>query len=56
VDEATETEVIANVNRVFAGKTRILISHRASTLSGVDLRIELKDGQLVVENSVSEVE
>lgn len=56
VDEATETEVIANVNRIFSGKTRILISHRASTLSGVDLRIELKDGQLVVENSVSEVE
>ncbi|UTW02131.1 ABC transporter ATP-binding protein [Amphritea atlantica] len=55
VDEATETEVIANVNRIFAGKTRILISHRASTLSGVDLRIELNNGQLVAENSLPEV-
>jgi len=55
VDEATETEVIANVNRIFAGKTRILISHRASTLSGVDLRIELNNGQLVTENSLPEV-
>ncbi|WP_372600473.1 ABC transporter ATP-binding protein, partial [Amphritea sp.] len=55
VDEATETEVIANVNRIFAGKTRILISHRASTLSGVDLRIELKNGLLVAENSLPEV-
>ncbi|MDO6561875.1 ABC transporter ATP-binding protein [Amphritea sp. 1_MG-2023] len=56
VDEATEAEVIANVNRVFAGKMRILISHRASTLSGVDLRIELKEGQLVADNPELEVE
>ncbi|WP_299200014.1 ABC transporter ATP-binding protein [uncultured Amphritea sp.] len=55
VDEATETEVIANVNRIFSGKTRILISHRASTLSGVDLRIELNRGQLVAEKSLPEV-
>jgi len=55
VDEATETEVIANVNRIFAGKTRILISHRTSTLSGVDLRIELSGGLLVAENSLPEV-
>ena len=55
VDEATETEVIANVNRIFAGKTRILISHRTSTLSGVDLRIELRGGLLVAENSLPEV-
>ncbi|SEQ04582.1 ATP-binding cassette, subfamily B [Amphritea atlantica] len=55
VDEATETEVIANVNRIFAGKTRILISHRASTLSGVDVRIELNRGQLVAEKRLPEV-
>lgn len=55
VDEATETEVIANVNRIFAGKTRILISHRASTLRGVDVRIELNRGQLVAEKSLPEV-
>ncbi|BBB27024.1 ABC transporter ATP-binding protein [Amphritea japonica] len=56
VDEATEAEVIANVNRIFAGKTRILISHRASTLSGVDLRIELNSGLLVAENTLPEAE
>lgn len=56
VDEATEAEVIANVNRIFAGKTRILISHRASTLSGVDLRIELNGGLLVAENTLPEAE
>ena len=56
VDEATEAEVIANVNRVFADRTRILISHRASTLSSADLRIHLKDGQLTPEGPVMEAE
>ncbi|MCC6075381.1 ABC transporter ATP-binding protein [Pseudomonas sp. GCM10022188] len=46
VDEATEREVIAAVDRLFAGRTRILISHRASTLAAVDLHLELADGQL----------
>lgn len=54
VDEATEAEVIANVNRIFVGRTRILISHRASTLSSADLRIELKQGQLISENPLPE--
>ncbi|MFC6668764.1 ABC transporter ATP-binding protein [Marinobacterium aestuariivivens] len=34
VDEATEAEVIAAVDRLFAGRTRILISHRRSTWPG----------------------
>ncbi len=46
VDEATEREVIAAIDRLFAGRTRILISHRASTLAAVDLHLELADGQL----------
>ncbi|MNE63077.1 Heterocyst differentiation ATP-binding protein HepA [compost metagenome] len=46
VDEATEREVIAAIDQLFAGRTRILISHRASTLAAVDLRFELIDGQL----------
>lgn len=54
VDEATEAEVIANVNRIFVGRTRILISHRASTLSSADLRIKLKQGQLISENPLPE--
>ncbi|MFZ5959979.1 ABC transporter ATP-binding protein [Pseudomonas knackmussii] len=46
VDESTEREVIAAIDRLFAGRTRILISHRTSTLAEADLRLELQDGTL----------
>ncbi|AWM93362.1 ABC transporter ATP-binding protein [Pseudomonas sp. 31-12] len=46
VDEATEREVIEAIDRLFAGRTRILISHRPSTLADADLRFELLDGLL----------
>lgn len=46
VDEATEREVIAAIDQLFAGRTRILISHRPSTLDGADLHLHLEDGQL----------
>lgn len=46
VDEATEREVIAAIDRLFAGRTRILISHRPSTLADADLCFELLDGVL----------
>ncbi|MHC8345139.1 ABC transporter ATP-binding protein [Pseudomonas sp. RT6P73] len=46
VDEATEREVIEAIDRLFAGRTRILISHRPSTLADADLRFELLDGVL----------
>ena len=46
VDEATEREVIEAIDRLFAGRTRILISHRPSTLVDADLRFELLDGVL----------
>jgi len=48
VDEATEREVIAAIDQLFAGRTRILISHRASTLAGADLHLHLQGGQLRV--------
>ncbi|WP_020191120.1 ABC transporter ATP-binding protein [Pseudomonas putida] len=48
VDEATEREVIAAIDQLFAGRTRILISHRASTLADADLYLQLHDGQLQV--------
>ncbi|MNM15885.1 putative multidrug export ATP-binding/permease protein [compost metagenome] len=48
VDEATEREVIAAIDQLFAGRTRILISHRASTLADADLHLQLHDGQLQV--------
>ncbi|WP_136679599.1 ABC transporter ATP-binding protein [Neptunomonas sp. XY-337] len=47
VDEATEREVITNVNRLFSGTTRIVISHRASTLVDVDERLLLHEQQLL---------
>ena len=46
VDEATEREVIAAIDQLFMGRTRILISHRPSTLAQAELRFELHDGQL----------
>ncbi len=46
VDEATEAEVIAEVDALFAGRTRILISHRAATLKNCDLRLRLEGGRL----------
>ncbi|BBH45917.1 ABC transporter ATP-binding protein [Pseudomonas sp. KU43P] len=48
VDEATEREVIAAIDHLFAGRTRILISHRASTLADADLHLHLQGGQLRV--------
>lgn len=46
VDETTEQQVIAAVDRLFAGRTRILISHRPSTLAGADRRLLLQNGHL----------
>lgn len=46
VDEATEREVIAAIDQLFIGRTRILISHRPSTLADADLRFEMLDGVL----------
>ncbi|MFJ4345163.1 ABC transporter ATP-binding protein [Pseudomonas sp. NPDC089401] len=48
VDEATEREVIAAIDELFAGRTRILISHRPSTLADADLHLHLQGGQLRV--------
>ncbi|KJK08378.1 MULTISPECIES: ABC transporter ATP-binding protein [Pseudomonas] len=46
VDEATERDVIEAIDGLFAGRTRILISHRSATLADADLRFELVDGVL----------
>lgn len=52
VDEKTEEEVIFAVDQLFSDRTRILISHRASTLAGVDQRIVLQDGQLNITGAI----
>ena len=52
VDEATEREVITAIDRLFAGRTRILVSHRPSTLAEADLHFELADGRLSLHDAV----
>lgn len=54
VDEATEAEVIGNVNRLFADRTRILISHRASTLASADLQIYMQQAQFSTDATLLE--
>ncbi len=55
VDEDTEQQVISAVDRLFAGRTRILISHRPSTLDGADIHLLLKDGHLLPAGEVADV-
>lgn len=55
VDEATEQQVIAAVDRLFADRTRILISHRPSTLAGADKRLLLQNGHLSEVEEVANV-
>ncbi|HSA79612.1 MAG TPA: ABC transporter ATP-binding protein [Geminicoccaceae bacterium] len=47
VDEATEAAIIRAVDELFRDRTRIVISHRAATLAGVDRLIALERGRLV---------
>jgi len=46
VDEFTERQIIAQIDVLFGDRTRILISHRASTLAGADLHFELTNGRI----------
>ena len=46
VDEATEAAVIAEVDALFADRTRILVSHRAATRVGCELELRLEAGRL----------
>ncbi|MDO4683132.1 MAG: ABC transporter ATP-binding protein [Lautropia sp.] len=54
LDEATERQVIEAIDQLFGHCTRILISHRASTLAGVDVGFELRDGLLFPWRCLSE--
>lgn len=54
VDEATEAQVIAEVDALFAGRTRILISHRAATLVGCDVCVVLEGGRLIQRSATKE--
>ena len=48
VDEATEAQIIAQVDALFGDCTRILISHRAATVAGADLPVQLVAGKFEI--------
>lgn len=47
VDIATESRILAAMERLMAGRTSFLIAHRASTLKDCDMTLELAQGRLV---------
>ncbi|WP_221793999.1 ABC transporter ATP-binding protein [Oceanobacter mangrovi] len=49
VDEATEQQVIQALDRLFPTTTRILISHRPSTLAGADQTLTLQQGSFTAQ-------
>ena len=44
VDQDTEARLIGAVDGLFAGRTRLVISHRADALAGADRIVEIADG------------
>ena len=46
LDLAAERRVLEEIDRLFAGRTRIVITHRLASLSDVDLLFELEGGRL----------
>jgi ATP-binding cassette subfamily B protein len=46
VDAAAEARLIAEIDRLFAGRTRIVVSHRAGPLADADLVLEIAGGRL----------
>ena len=49
VDAATEAQILDEVLRLFEGRTLIVISHRESTLTAMDMRVQIADRKLSVE-------
>ena len=45
VDQAAETRIMAEVDRLFAGRTRLVITHRHESLRGASMIVELAGGQ-----------
>lgn len=46
VDTETEEAILKNLNRIFPGRTVILVSHRISTLQGADQILVLEQGKI----------
>ncbi len=49
VDATTEAQILDEVLRLFEGRTVIVISHRDSTLTAMDMRVQIADRKLSVE-------
>jgi ATP-binding cassette subfamily B protein len=56
VDVDTELRMIREIARLFAGTTQLIVSHRPSALSGVDLVMTIEAGRVVVEPVAGEVQ
>ena len=52
VDEATEARIVRAIDALFAGRTRIVISHRKATLAETGHVLALEDGRLVEHSGV----
>ena len=48
VDVHTEQQILDAMNRLMAGRTTILIAHRASTIRGSDWVVNVEDGGAVM--------
>ncbi len=47
VDGETSRRLVAEIDRLFAGRTRIVITHHPEVLGGADAMVELREGRLV---------
>ncbi len=48
VDEAMEAQILAQIDDCFAGRTRIVVSHRPSAWAGCAMRLHLVDGRIEI--------
>jgi len=55
LDSKTETELLANLREVTAGRTTIFIAHRLSTVVGVDEIIVVDDGKVLEKGTHTEL-
>lgn len=49
VDEAMEAQILAQIDAGFAGRTRLIVSHRPSAWAGCSLRLHLAGGRIEVQ-------
>ncbi len=55
VDTGTEAEILANLRRVFAGRTNVVISHRLSMVQEADQILVLEGGRVVEQGTHEEL-